>query len=89
MVTSGRRYREALPQLGEDPFLTDAGMETWLVFDRGIDLPEFAAFHLLRDDSGTQELRAYFEPYLALAARYGTGSSSRRRPGGPARAGPS
>ena len=67
------RYRKALPQLGEDPFLTDAGMETWLVFDRGIDLPQFAAFHLLRDDSGTQELRAYFEPYLALAARYGTG----------------
>lgn len=25
------------------PMLTDSGLETWLVFHRGVDLPDFAA----------------------------------------------
>ncbi len=67
------RRQDALPQLGDDPFLTDGGLETWLLFERGIDLPEFAAFDLLKDEEGTQELRGYYERYLELAARHGTG----------------
>jgi S-methylmethionine-dependent homocysteine/selenocysteine methylase len=61
-------YRDRLPQLDADrPFLADGGLETTLIFHRGIDLPHFAAFDLLRTDAGREELRAYFEPYVELA----------------------
>ena len=36
--------------------MTDGGIETTLIFHDGLDLPEFAAFHLLRDDEGTAAL---------------------------------
>ena len=29
------------------PLLTDSGLETWLIFHRGVDLPDFASFPLL------------------------------------------
>ena len=67
------RYRERLPQLDGDVFLTDGGIETTLIFHRGLDLPAFAAFDLLKDAEGTSELRAYYEPYLELAREHGTG----------------
>ena len=65
--------RTSLPQLEGGLFLTDGGLETTLIFHRGIDLPAFAAFDLLKDDEGTEELRRYFEPYLELAAAHGAG----------------
>jgi S-methylmethionine-dependent homocysteine/selenocysteine methylase len=61
------RHREALPQLGDDPFLTDGGMETTLIFQEGHDLPHFAAYDLLARDGGEDALRRYFEPYLEIA----------------------
>jgi S-methylmethionine-dependent homocysteine/selenocysteine methylase len=62
------RYRDRLPHLdAARPFLADGGLETTLIFHRGIDLPHFAAFDLLRTETGREELRAYFEPYVALA----------------------
>jgi S-methylmethionine-dependent homocysteine/selenocysteine methylase len=68
------RYRDSLPQLQADrPFIADGGLETTLIFHRGLDLPCFAAFDLLKDDSGREELRAYFEPYVALARERGVG----------------
>lgn len=67
-------HRHRLPQLDAGrPFLTDGGLETTLIFHRGLDLPCFAAFDLLRDDRGREELRAYFAPYLALARERGVG----------------
>ena len=54
---SSRRH---LPQLDGDLFLTDGGIETVLIFHEGIDLPEFAAFDLLKDDAGTETLRRYY-----------------------------
>jgi S-methylmethionine-dependent homocysteine/selenocysteine methylase len=66
-------YRSELPQLTGELFLTDGGIETTLIFHRGLDLPEFAAFDLLKDDEGTEELRRYFEPYLKLASEYDAG----------------
>jgi S-methylmethionine-dependent homocysteine/selenocysteine methylase len=67
------KYRNELPQLGGELFLTDGGIETALIYHRGLDLPEFAAFDLLKDDQGTEELRRYFEPYLDLAKEHGAG----------------
>lgn len=53
--------------------LTDDGIETTLINQRGIDLPAFAAFPLIDDRRGRQELRDYYDPYLALAAERGLG----------------
>lgn len=53
--------------------LTDGGLETSLIFDQGVQLPEFAAFPLVETEAGRQALRAYFAPYLALARDYETG----------------
>jgi S-methylmethionine-dependent homocysteine/selenocysteine methylase len=67
-------YRVRLPHLhSERPFVADGGLETTLIFHRGIDLPCFAAFDLLKDDAGREELRAYFEPYVAIARDRGVG----------------
>jgi S-methylmethionine-dependent homocysteine/selenocysteine methylase len=67
------RYRESLPQLGTEMFLTDSGLETVLIFNQGIDLPEFAAFPLLADASGIEQLRAYYVEHAAVAASAGVG----------------
>ena len=55
------------------PFVTDGGLETTLVFDRRIDLPDFAAFVLLDSDDGRAALADYYTPYLQIAERFGTG----------------
>ncbi len=54
-------------------YLTDGGLETFLVFERGIDLPEFAAFPLLTTDEGRSELSSYFDRFFAIAKRDGHG----------------
>src|SRR5215204_2992914 len=71
------RYRQQLPQLDGELFLTDGGIETTLIFHEGLDLPEFAAFVLLDGDDGVDQLRRYYEPYLALARDGGTGLRAR------------
>jgi S-methylmethionine-dependent homocysteine/selenocysteine methylase len=47
--------------------LTDAGLETVLIFDEGFELPQFAAFPLVDSDEGRAALRRYYEPFLELA----------------------
>jgi homocysteine S-methyltransferase len=51
--------------------LTDAGMETALIFLQGIDLPCFAAFPLVETEDGRDALRRYYEPFLDLARDHG------------------
>ena len=46
-TAAAARYRDALPQLTDTPFLTDGGIETTLIFHDGYDLPHFAAYDLL------------------------------------------
>jgi len=67
------RYRKGLPQLGGGLFLTDGGIETTLIFHDGLDLPHFAAFHLLKDEAGTAALRRYFVRYAEIARANDTG----------------
>ena len=56
-----------LPHLSsERPYVADGGLETSLIFQAGIDLPDFAAFPLLDSDAGR-------------AARLGSGVSPGRR----------
>ena len=52
--------------------LTDAGLETVLVFEEGLDLPQFAAFPLLDSDAGRMILRRYYVPFLRLARDRGS-----------------
>jgi S-methylmethionine-dependent homocysteine/selenocysteine methylase len=66
-------YRNALPQLGGELFLTDGGLETTLIFHDGIELPDFAAFTLLNNPEGEAALRRYFHSYADIAARYRAG----------------
>ena len=41
------KYRKNLPQLGNDIFACYTGMDTDLLYNRGIDLPGFASYPLL------------------------------------------
>jgi S-methylmethionine-dependent homocysteine/selenocysteine methylase len=67
------RYRDALPQLGGDLFLTDGGLETSLIFHRGVALPDMAAFPLLRTREGVRLLCSELVPYVALARQHRAG----------------
>ena len=59
MVTN----RDALPQSSAELFLGGGGLETDLIFNRGIDLEHFAAHTLLRDQAGRQVLRDVSDPF--------------------------
>ncbi|GJL86147.1 MAG: homocysteine S-methyltransferase [Micavibrio sp.] len=67
------KYRDNLPQLSGDLFLTDGGFETTLVFHEGFDLPEFASFPLLKTESGRAKMREVLERYIPLATKNGLG----------------
>jgi homocysteine S-methyltransferase len=67
------RYRDRLPQLNDQVFLTDGGLETYLIFMEGMDLPCFASFPLVMDEAGRGRLRRYYEPYLRTAQERGAG----------------
>jgi S-methylmethionine-dependent homocysteine/selenocysteine methylase len=67
------RYRDALPQLAPELFLTDTGLETTLIFHHGYDLPHFAAITLLQDEAGRERLDRYFLEHAQVAAELGVG----------------
>ena len=67
------KYRDNLPQLSGDLFITDGGLETTLLFHQGIDLPEFAAFTVLDGDDGRERLSDYFRSYAKIARDNGVG----------------
>jgi S-methylmethionine-dependent homocysteine/selenocysteine methylase len=62
-----------LPQLGSDVFLTDGGIETDLICNRGVELPDFASFVLHDDPAAEAVVRDYFLAYLQIAATEGFG----------------
>ena len=67
------RDRHKLPQLGGGLYLTDGGIETTLIFHEGLELPDFAAFHLLKTPTGEAALRKYFRRYAEIAKLFATG----------------
>ncbi|MEM8930561.1 MAG: homocysteine S-methyltransferase family protein [Acidobacteriota bacterium] len=67
------RKHPTLPQLGGGLYLTDGGLETTLIFHDGIELPDFAAFHLLQSAEGEAALRRYFRTYAEVARRFEAG----------------
>lgn len=67
------RYRNGLPQLSGDFFLTDAGIETDLIFNHGIEIREFAAHTLLPDQDGRDAVAKYLRGFLSLADDFDAG----------------
>ncbi len=67
------KYREKLPQLAGDVFLTDGGIETTLIYQDGLELPCFAAFDLLKSERGRGALERYFRTHAAIARERGVG----------------
>lgn len=55
------------------PYFAYVGMETDLIFSRGIDLPGFASFPLLATEEGRDVLGGYFVDLIKLGAESGTG----------------
>jgi S-methylmethionine-dependent homocysteine/selenocysteine methylase len=54
-------------------FLGDGGLETTMIFERGLDLPCFASFTLLDRPEGVEALGDYYRGYIEIARRNGTG----------------
>lgn len=61
------------PFAGKPLFLTDSGLETDLIFNRGIDLPCFAAITLLMRPDGEALLRDYYLDHAGIAEKSGYG----------------
>ncbi|MDR7086178.1 S-methylmethionine-dependent homocysteine/selenocysteine methylase [Aeromicrobium panaciterrae] len=54
-------------------WVTDGGLETDLIFNHGIDLPEFASFPLVENADGVAVLERYYAGYAVIAAAAGAG----------------
>ena len=61
-----------LPHQTDDIFLTDGGSETWLMYKRGFELPNFSAFHLLNDKQASKALREYYVAFASVAVKLET-----------------
>src|SRR5215207_4272198 len=67
------KYRSDLPQMSGELFLTDSGMETTLIFHKGLELPGFASFTLLESETGVETMRRYYARHAAIARANGFG----------------
>ena len=54
-------------------FLSDGGLETFMIFDKGYELPCFSAAVLLDTETGKADLRTYFERFIEIARNSGRG----------------
>lgn len=59
---------------GDRVFITDGGLETTLIFEHGLELPDFASFAVLGSDEGEERLRGYYEGYVSVAREHGVGA---------------
>ncbi len=53
--------------LSDNLYVTDGGLETVLIFEKGLELPEFAAFPLLESDEGRGILKEYYADFIKIA----------------------
>lgn len=72
MNTGTATQRVNLPETGQF-FVTDAGLETELVFMDEWDIPEFCAATLLETPQGRKRLRHYYNDFIALAEKHSCG----------------
>ena len=67
------KYRHDLPQLGNNIFACYTGMDTDLLYNRGIDLPGFASYPLLSNPEHKNLLREYYSNLVDLAREQNVG----------------
>lgn len=67
------KYRDNLPQLSSDIFMTSGGTLTTFIFKYNIDIPHLATFPLLYNDKGYEAILKYNATYVALARKYEVG----------------
>ncbi len=67
------KYRNALPQLSGDLYLADAGIETDLIFNHGVEIREFASHTLLPNPISREIVAKYFRGFLSLAKNFDAG----------------
>jgi S-methylmethionine-dependent homocysteine/selenocysteine methylase len=70
--TRDETARVPLPARGS-LWLTDAGLETELVFKDGLELPHFSSAVLLDSAEGRKRLRRYYADFVELADHHGLG----------------
>ncbi len=54
-------------------YVSDGGLETDLILNRGVELQDFASFPLVEHEAGRAHLRAYYDEYAEIARRAGAG----------------
>ncbi|GAB5380035.1 MAG: homocysteine S-methyltransferase family protein [Aliiglaciecola sp.] len=59
-----------LPHQTNRLFMTDGGLETTMIFHKGLELPYFASFTLLNEPKGRDQLVDYFHGYLSVAEQH-------------------
>ena len=59
-------HRDYLPQLGGGKYLAYVGMETDLIFSKGIDLPGFASYPLLETEDGRNTILGYLRDVIEV-----------------------
>ena len=62
-----------LPHQTDRIYLTDGGIETWLMYKQGLELPHFCGFQFLRDARGRDVLRTYYREFASVAKQHRTG----------------
>ena len=67
------RFKGDLPQMDGGVYLTDCGIETYIMYKKGFALPNFSLFHLLNDEDAAREIQAYLQRLLAVAERNDVG----------------
>lgn len=67
------KYRHQLQRHFDSPLVTDAGLETWLLFQQGVELRHFAAYELMESAEGLATLRRWYGRFAAIAADSGCG----------------
>ncbi|MEM7509251.1 MAG: homocysteine S-methyltransferase family protein [Pseudomonadota bacterium] len=55
------------------PFISDGGLETWMLFHEEIELRDFAAFEMVLNEPGRETLKTYYRRYARIARKAGQG----------------
>jgi homocysteine S-methyltransferase len=60
-------YRQQLPQVSSsNVFLTDGGIETFLIFKKNLELQHFAAFPCLDNEEAKEFIKEYYTNYYQV-----------------------
>lgn len=62
-----------LPHQTDRLYLTDGGIETWLMYKKGFELPHFCDFQFLDDVRGREALQQYYREFALIAKQQRTG----------------